>query len=321
MEHPDPALTEAIDCHYVAPGKAAAFLLVHRGRAAFIDNNTVHAVPRLLEALAARGLTPADVDHIVITHVHLDHAGGTAALLAACPNATVLAHPRAARHVIRPERLIAGAAAVYGEQLFAQLYGEIAGVPEDRVRAMGDGETLDWNGRELRFFETLGHATHHFSIHDPAAGCVYTGDSFGIGRTPAARPGPCFLVCSSTPADFDPPEARASVAKILDTGARWCAITHFGFVAEPETASKQLLRSIGQMEAIMEEAAATTLEDEALRDFCIERVRAAMADQLAWCEVADHAADLDWLEGDVTINAMGIAYQAQRRRKRAQTEA
>ncbi|MBY0370332.1 MBL fold metallo-hydrolase, partial [bacterium] len=114
---------DTIDCGYCFDDFAASFLLVEGNRAAFVETNTAHAVPRFLEALRKRGLGPEAVDYIVVTHVHLDHAGGTAALAAACPQARVLAHPRAARHLKDPSKLVASAKAVYGEERFSELYG------------------------------------------------------------------------------------------------------------------------------------------------------------------------------------------------------
>lgn len=163
-----------IDCDYLFPQYAASYLLIEGDRAAFIENNTVHAVPRLLSALKQAGLTPEQVEYVVITHVHLDHAGGSAALMQACPGATLLAHPRAARHVKDPSRLIAGARAVYGDARFEALYGKIDPVPAERVREMGDEEILRWRGREWTFLHTRGHANHHFCIYDSALKGVFT---------------------------------------------------------------------------------------------------------------------------------------------------
>ncbi|EJP18291.1 metallo-beta-lactamase domain protein [Leptospira interrogans str. FPW2026] len=95
-----------IDCDYISPGIACAYLIVENGEAAFVENNTNHSIPILLEELQKVGRKPEDVKYIIITHVHLDHAGGTGLLAKYCPNATILAHPKAAKHLINPERLI-----------------------------------------------------------------------------------------------------------------------------------------------------------------------------------------------------------------------
>lgn len=308
---------QTVDCHYGAPGKAAAFLVVEQGHAAFVDNNTVHAVPRLLGALAERRLSPAQVDYLIITHVHLDHAGGTAAMLKRCPNAMVLAHPKAARHLIEPERLIAGAMAVYGEEAFKRLYGVIEPVPADRIRVMGDGEELAWGGRTLRFFYTLGHASHHFCIYDNVTRGVFTGDSFGLGPVDESTGESAFLMCTSAPPDFDVAEARLTVQRILDTGAERLYLPHFGIHRNPARSARMLLGALDRLAAI--QSAASDVPTAELASFCALRVMAATEEHLRWCGLQDLSAAMEWLGDDPRINAMGLAYAIQQQRRRMST--
>lgn len=310
MSSPHDSIT-LIDCHYHGETEtAAAYLVIENGRAAFIDNNANPAIPRLLAALAERGIGPEAVDYAIITHVHLDHAGGTAELLRHCPNATAVAHPKAARHLIDPARLIAGTRAVYGDEQYDALYGEIAPVPADRVRTVEDGERIEWGGRTLTFLETRGHASHHCCIHDSRENIIFAGDTFGLGRMSSRRPGPPFIVCTSSPPEFDPVEARKSVQRILDTGADWAYITHFGMFDELPARAAQLLDSIDRLEDVAREAAATDLAGEALHAYCAERVRAVFTAHLEKCGVSDPAADLHWLRRDAELNAMGLAIYA-----------
>ena len=139
----------------------AAYLIVEHGRAAFVDCGTNHSVPRLLGRLASLGLAPADVDWLLVTHVHLDHAGGAGALMAVLPNARLVVHPRGAQHMIDPSRLIAGATAVYGEAEMQRSYGRIQPVPASRVVVAEDGHVVDVQGRELVCMDTTVHARHH----------------------------------------------------------------------------------------------------------------------------------------------------------------
>lgn len=308
---------EAIDCHYVSEQKCSAYLILEGDRAAFVDNNTNAAVPYLLEALARRGIPRENVDYAIVTHVHLDHAGGTATLLDACPNATVLAHPKAARHLISPERLIAGSIGVYGEENFRHLYGEVRPVAADRVLSVEDEGVVVWCDRKLRFLHTPGHASHHFCIYDEQTKTIFTGDSFGIGRSSRMRRGTPFLVCSTTPSDFDAPAARVSLTRILETGAETACIGHYGPFDDLELGAKQIMRALGLHEAIQIAAADSDLEGTELQAFCIESVKKAMESFLKWCNVADVQADLEWVGGDIALNGMGIAWAAQRQRKRA----
>src|SRR5690606_33390260 len=115
-----------IDAHYGGhDGFAAVFLICDGEEAAFVETNTARSVPRLLAALERAGRRPEDVRWIAITHVHLDHAGGAAALMKACPRATLLAHPKAAEHVVAPDKLVRSSIAVYGEEAFRELYGTV----------------------------------------------------------------------------------------------------------------------------------------------------------------------------------------------------
>ena len=134
-----------IDTGYVRPRFCAAYLVVERGRAAFIDTGTSQSVPRLLAALDAHGLRPADVDWVIATHVHLDHAGGAGPLMRELPNATFAVHPDGARHMIDPSKLEASARAVYGED-YDRHHGPLVPIPEARLRSVADGEVLDLAG-------------------------------------------------------------------------------------------------------------------------------------------------------------------------------
>lgn len=310
-----PSSVITVDSLYDRPERAAVFLIVEGERAAFVDNNTTLAVPHLLAALAERGMTPAQVDYAIVTHVHLDHAGGTAALVKHCPNATVLAHPKAARHLIDPSRIVAGATAVYGAEIFAKRYGVIDPVPEARVRSMEDGETLAWGNRTLTFLHTKGHASHHFCIHDSGDNVLFAGDAFGLSRMSSMRPGPAFTVCTSSPPEFDPVEARISVQRILDSGADWVFLTHYGYFDDLEARAAELMRSIDDLERIGREAATTTLSGEALQAYCLPRVVAAFEAHLRGIGVLDVAADMAWLEEDIRLNAMGLGFYAERLRR------
>ena len=233
-----------IDTHYLDQSEiAAAYLVIEGERAAFVDNNTNFAVPRLMAALEAQELSPEQVEYLIITHVHLDHAGGTSKLADACPNATVLAHPRAAPHVIDPSKLVASASAVYGEENFRKLYGTIEPVSEDRVRVMDDEETLRFGNRELRFLHTRGHANHHFCIADSASGAICAGDAFGIAYPRLQREG-TFAFPSTSPTDFEPELARESVRRLVAEKPDRIYVTHFGAVIDIETAAGQLIKHL-----------------------------------------------------------------------------
>jgi len=300
-----------IDAEYVIPEAAACYLRIEKNEAAFVETNTAHAAPRLLAALREAGLRQEQVRWIVVTHAHLDHAAGAWALLRACPDATLVAHPRAARHLIDPQRLVASATAVYGAERFAQLYGSLEPIPAGRVRTVEEGETLDLGGAPLRFLHTRGHANHHVVIHDPAAATVYTGDTFGIAYPRLQRAGR-FAFASTSPTDFDAAAARESVDRILALGAAEACLTHFGAIGDLEETAAQLHWWIDRSEALLEEA--IPLEPVEAERRLLAGVWAAMEEAAARRGLALDEGDRSLLALDVELNAQGLAWVASKRR-------
>ncbi len=221
-----------IDADYVRPALDAFYLMVENGRAAFIDTGTSLAVPRALQALERLGLTPADVDYVMPTHVHLDHGGGAGALMAACANARLVVHPRGAGHLIDPARLIAGSTQVYGAGEMARLFGEIVPVAAERVIESTDGMEIDLAGRPLRLLHTEGHALHHYCVWDVASRGIFSGDTFGIAyRELDTEKGP-FIFATTTPTQFDPAAWRATVDRLMGLGPESVYLAHFGRVGD-----------------------------------------------------------------------------------------
>ncbi|HEY0180500.1 MAG TPA: MBL fold metallo-hydrolase, partial [Dokdonella sp.] len=169
-----------IDIGLERPRFAACYLIEAGGAAALFDAGTNYSVPRVLATLTARGLDPGDVRYVIASHVHLDHAGGAGALLRELPNATVLAHPRGVRHLVDPSALQRSAERVYGTEVVARTYGQLVPVPPERLRALADDETVDLEGRLLRFMDSPGHALHHVTLYDELSSGWFTGDCFGI---------------------------------------------------------------------------------------------------------------------------------------------
>ena len=201
----------AIDAEYLYSGHAAAHLIEDSGSAAFVDVGTNDSVPYLLAALARLGIVREAVDYVLLTHVHLDHAGGAGALMRELPNARAVLHPRGAPHMIDPSRLIAGSKAVYGEQRFAELYGDLVPIPRERVCVAADGERVALGGRTLELIHTPGHAMHHYAVVDAAHSSIFSGDTFGIAYPQLATPRGSFITPSTVPTQFDPEQHLASI--------------------------------------------------------------------------------------------------------------
>ena len=302
-----------IDCHYAGLERvAASYLLIEGGEAAFIETNTTHALPHLLDALRAHDLSPEQVRYVIITHVHLDHAGGASALMRACPNATLLAHPRAAPHAIDPSRLVHSARAVYGEQMFGRLYGEIGPIDADRVRIMDDGEVLDWGARSLRFLHTRGHANHHMVVVDSGTRTVFTGDAFGIAY-PALQGDGLWVFPSSSPTDFDADAAIDSVKRIAALDVDRACLTHFGSVEALDDAADQLIAVLQDYGAWVRDADDSGLDGADLDAHLRTRVEARFeADRARYGAGADVVQGL--LGVDVDLNAQGLAHAVRKTR-------
>ncbi|MFL5814280.1 MAG: MBL fold metallo-hydrolase [Bdellovibrionia bacterium] len=308
-----------IDCDYVYPRFAAAFLMVEGDEALFVENNTAHSVPRLLEALRQQGLAPEQVRYLIITHVHLDHAGGSQALMKACPNATLLAHPRAAPHVIDPSKLVASARKVYGDAEFSRLYGEIGPIDATRVRSMGDGEELCFGSKSLRFIHTRGHANHHFCVlvsgsNGPES--VFTGDSFGLAYPDLQKHG-LFIFPSTSPTDFDPEEARKSIERIAGSGAEKAYLTHFGEVGHLQGAAQQLVAYLNEFEPFYRRLMDTPegeRGDAELTKACAEQIRNYLSQQYQKLGGMPDQKFTDLLKLDIELNAAGMVFAAKKKR-------
>ena len=220
----------AIDAEYLYPGHAAAHLIVDQGRAAFVDVGTNDSVRYLLAALEELGIGREAVDYVLLTHVHLDHAGGAGTLMRALPNARAVLHPRGAPHMIDPSRLIAGSKAVYGEERFTRLYGELVAIPRERVHVAQDGERLALGGRTLELIHVPGHALHHYAVVDAAHASIFTGDTFGISYRALDTPRGAFITPSTVPTQFNPGQHLQSIDRMLSYAPESMYLMHFSRV-------------------------------------------------------------------------------------------
>ena len=222
----------AIDVDYVRPKLAASHLVVDHGRAAFVDTGTTHSLPNLLGALAEKDIDPADVDWVLATHVHLDHAGGAGALMQALPNARCAVHPRGARHLAEPSKLIAGSIAVYGEERYRALYREIIPIDPSRIFTSEDGVKVTLGQRELELIHTPGHALHHYCIVDREHELIFSGDTFGISYRDFDVEGREFIFPTTTPVHFDPQALCSSVDRLMSYEPRSIFLTHYAEVRD-----------------------------------------------------------------------------------------
>lgn len=292
-----------IDTQLARAGLASCYLLAAGDELAFIDCGTGNSLPFFLEILERKGLSTEQVRYVIPTHVHLDHAGGAGALMASCPNAQLVVHPRGARHMIDPGKLAAGALAVYGQAAFDRLFGELRPIEEDRVIEAGEGFELNFNSRVLRFLDTPGHARHHVCIHDPASKGIFTGDTFGVSYPELNQGRHRFIFPPTTPTQFDPDAWYESIDRLMDLMPERVYLTHYGCHMEPEFLARELRYNIAEYVAIAEEFAG---HDERLQRLTIELLRQAKNFLLDQQCGLDSEAIEELLTGDMRLNAQGL---------------
>lgn len=293
----------AVDVEYLYAGHAAAHVIVDSGHAAIVDVGTNDSVPYVLAALAELGVARAAVDYLLLTHVHLDHAGGAGTLMRELPNAQALLHPRGAPHMLDPTRLIAGSMAVYGEERFRRLYGELLPIPAARLRAVGDGERVRLGARTLELVHTPGHAAHHYVVVDAAHRSIFTGDTFGISYRALDTARGNFITPSTVPTQFDPQQHLDSIDRMLGYGPESMYLMHFSRVTDVARLAASLKEQIRSLAAMARAHAAEPDPAAGIR-----------ADMLAlWLQLArahgstlPDAAIEHALAGDLTLNTQGL---------------
>lgn len=300
-----------LDTGYLRAGLAAVHVIVAGGRVALVDTGTQPCLPVVERGLEALGLGVEAVDYILLTHVHMDHAGAAGALMARCPHARLVVHPRGAPHMADPARLIAGARAVYGEETFRALYGEILPVDAARILEAGDGFSLELAGRGLVFLDTPGHARHHLCIHDPASRSVFTGDAFGLSYREFDVDGRPFVFPSTTPVQFEPEAAHASIDRIMALAPSAALLTHFGRVSDLARLADEMHALLDRFVQLAEAAPADAVRRHAwiaaeLESLLVDRLRRH------GCRL-DDAALHALLAHDVELNAQGLAIWLDRR--------
>jgi len=234
-----------IDTGMVRPGLAAAYIVRQGQQAAIIETGTHVCVPTILAALAELDLSTEQVKYIIPTHVHLDHAGGAGGLMAACANAQLLIHPRGARHMIDPAKLKAGTIAVYGEEIFASVYGDLIAIDEQRVTIAEDSSVFYLADRELICYDSPGHARHHMCIHDPLSEGIFSGDTFGVSYPElSASCEQRFIFPPTTPVHFDPVVWPQTIDRLMTLNPKRMYLTHFGMVEDLEPLAQDLKQQI-----------------------------------------------------------------------------
>lgn len=296
----------AIDAQFHRPKWAAIHLLVENGMAALIDTGTSFSIPGVIESLQQKNIAVEDVAYVILTHIHLDHAGGAGECMRRFPNAKLVVHPRGASHMANPIRLIAGAMSVYGEIEFKRVYGEIYPIDADRIIEAPDESRIDLNGRSLLFLDTPGHARHHNCIYDERSQSFFTGDTFGVSYREFDVNGLEFVFPTTTPVQFDPDAAHASLNRIMRYEPRYAYLTHYSRIGHLAHHAESMHYLINAHVEIAQQAKTSETDRQSVISKALEA--------LLLQKILEHGCQLTQVEisnllrSDITLNTQGLIH-------------
>jgi glyoxylase-like metal-dependent hydrolase (beta-lactamase superfamily II) len=286
------------------PRSVAAALLESNGHRAIIDPGPGSTLVTLREQLHAHGLSVADLDAIVLTHIHLDHAGATGSLVRENPRLSVYVHKNGAPHMADPSKLLASAGRLWGDELQV-LFGETLPVPAQNLRILEGGETLTLGARRLDVVYTPGHASHHVSYFDDATGAALVGDTTGI----RINNGP-FILPATPPPDIDLELWDASFAAILARRPARLFLTHYGYSDEPAAHIAEYRERLHRWAAVAEEILRSSSDDSTALEAFVARCRAEMVQRLGPAEAEHHA-----FTAGLHLSFLGLARYLRKRAK------
>lgn len=294
----------AIDTLTAGMTKVTAGYLLTGERPTLVECGPAVSVQSVIAGLAAIGIDPGDLAYLVVSHIHLDHAGGAGDVAAAFPGATVVCSELGARHMVDPERLNASSKRVYGP-LYDTVYGACTPIPAERMHAVGDREVLDLGaGRKLELFTAPGHAKHHIGIFDPDSGDLYVGDSVGV-----RMPGMSIIRPATPPPDFDYVLAQRTLRTYRDLDPTRVYLAHYGLVAPPQEA----LAEASERLEVWLDAAATAYSDQPDLDHVAETLGHRFGSEVAAADGDPDAVRRLELMSGVMSNAMGLTRYLQLR--------
>ena len=235
-----------IDARYIREGLAAIYIVRHGDEVAIIETGTRATVPDVEAFLKANNIVAEQVRYIIPTHVHLDHSAGAGVMMQLFPEAKLVAHPKGARHLIDPAKLVAGAKVVYGEDYFNRMYGEILPIAEERVIVAEDGHNISLAGRILEFRETPGHANHHFCIWDEQSRSWFSGDVFGLLYPEFRFAAVDYVIPTTTPDQFDPDALQRSIELLVSYQPHRILLTHYGELTSVTATADSLHQQIAR---------------------------------------------------------------------------
>ena len=294
----------SVDAQYVRPKHAAIHLILENGRVAFVDSGCNDSIPNALRALDELRVSVDSVDYVMLSHIHLDHAGGAGTMMKLFPNARLVVHPRGAWHMAKPARLMESVATVYGIEETRRLYGEVLPIDASRIIEATHETSIDLAGRKLLCLDAPGHAKHHIAIVDSKSGHIFSGDIFGLSYPELDTDGRQFVFPTTTPVQFDPQAMHASIEMLMSYRPQAIYLTHFGQTCDVAGKALDLHRMIDAHVAIALREKKAGAERHA-------RIRVGLDELLLeetkrfGCRLAD-ADVLKVFDADLELNTQGL---------------
>jgi glyoxylase-like metal-dependent hydrolase (beta-lactamase superfamily II) len=281
----------------------AAYLIEDGGRAAFVDTGCYLSVPTLLATLDAKNIKRENVDYILLTHIHLDHAGGAGELIKHLPNATVYVHEYGAHHLIDPSKLRAGVIGVYGELFFKQFLGDLIPISEDRIIIAKDGDEITLGNRVLKFIDTPGHARHHVCIWDEASRGIFSGDTLGVSYREFDTDQGELIFPPTTPVQFDPDTWKDTIKHLMNLKPKYAYLTHFNRIEFTQHSAEMLAQNIDGFVKIAQASENQSNRHKAIK----EQLLNYLLDIATGHGVTlDEAQQVKLFKGDLEICAQGL---------------
>lgn len=289
-------------------GRTGAYIL-EEDELTVVETGPSPSVPYIKIGLEELGYSLADVKNIIVTHVHLDHAGGAGRLLEICPNATLFVHPRGSRHLVEPQKLAAGARAIYGER-FSELYDPIIPAAKARIVEKTEGDTLKIGpGRILEFWDTPGHAKHHLAIYDPLSNGMFTGDTAGIQYPQLFPHGVDFFLPSTSPNHFDPAAMKQSLQRFREKKLDYIYFGHFGETNLVEEALNQVESWLERFVQEAEDTVANGQSYDKIAERLLVHVRSTLREQ----GIDDQHEVYQIINVDLQLSALGMVDYLQKK--------
>ncbi len=292
-----------IDTEHMRKDFVAAYLIEDAGKAAFVDTGCYLSVPTLLATLDEKNISKEDVEYILLTHIHLDHAGGAGELIKYLPNATIYVHDRGAQHLIDPSKLRAGVIGVYGELFFKQFLGDLIAAPEDRVVIAKDNDTIKLGDRSLTFIDSPGHARHHVCIWDEKSRGIFSGDTLGVSYREFDTNQGELIFPPTTPVQFDPDVWKNTINQLMELKPKYAYLTHYNRIEFTQQSADMLASHIDGFVEI-----ANSLKNQSNRHKAIkEQLLTYLLEISSKHGVAlDEQQQIKLFKGDLEICAQGL---------------